>query len=474
VRFPGFIGPSYTLQSVNVDCQRCVNLYPEMDESQGGDEGEVASLVSTPGLSLLATLPTGPVRNTFTDSSGQLWAVGGNVLYQVANDWTYTAIGTLNTALGNVSLADNGLQVVLVDGASGYSYDIATQVFAQITDPNFLGADQVSFMDGYFIFNKPGTNQFYLSPLNAVTPFDASMIGTAEASPDNIVGHVVIQESLYLFGDQSTEIFYDSGDTFPFARIQGAVMEKGTTSAFSIQKIQDAAYWLAKDLSGQGIVYRGQGLQSQRISTYAIESAISGLDLSSAKAWSYQQAGHSFYCLNIPGTNTTWVFDTTTSLWHERTALAAGVYARHIADCHAFAYDTNVVGDYSNGNLYALDLDTYTDNGSEIVRERTSPHVTKDKNRIFHTRFMVDMETGVGTDSGQGSDPQVMLQWSNDAGHSWSNEHWTSAGAIGARRTRVNFRRLGYARDRVYRVRISDPVKVTLLGAEIEVEEGTS
>lgn len=477
MRFLGFIGPSYTLQSYNVDCQRCINLYPEADEMGTGKDGEVASLVGTPGLRLLCTLPSSPVRGAYRDSKGQLWAVGGNKLYKISSSWGFAEIGTLNTSQGPVSFADNGLQVVVVDGPFGYYYDIATSVFSQITDANFLGSDQVSFIDGYFIFNKPNSSEFYISPINAVVPLSGLDIGSAEALPDNLIGHVTTQENLYLFGAMSVEIFYDSGNnSFPFERIPGSVMECGCIAAFSIFKLQETVYWLGQDETGRGIVYRAQGLQKQRISTYAIETEIAKLgDLSGARAWGYSQGGHSFYCLNLPGANTTWVFDNTMNLWHERAYLSSGQYTRHLADCHAFAYDTNVVGDYSNGNLYALDAAVFTDNGNPISRERSAPHISKDLNYVFHSAIQLDMETGVGTIGvGQGTDPQAMIQWSNDFGNTWSNEKWASIGKIGQRLKRLIWRRLGAARDRVYRFRITDPVKITLLGAEIDIEEGSA
>lgn len=683
MRFPGFIGPSYTLQSVNVDCQRCVNLYPEIDEEQTGNEAEVASLVGTPGLRLLVALPTGPVRGAYTDSTGQLWAVGGNTIYKVSSAWVATAVGTLNTPVGPVSMADNGLEVVAVDGPYGYQmamaaltppnymtpvitnegtntgngnfelgntmgwslansavfqgaptavaaggtafsstnggtaasgnlsitasptnplsgsysgllssssasvagdmlisspfyintsdqssglsisflykvgagatpnmsgtasnsfavwiYDVTngawiqpsgvfniTQssgigtaiasfqttsnskqyqialvninalgssynftvdnfsvgepgaAFAQITDPNFLGATHVAFMDGYFIFNEPNTQQFFLSPIQAVTPFSGLDVGTAEASPEPLLGHAVMQENVYLFSGKHLEIWYDSGNNnFPFTRIQGAVSQIGCAAAFSIATIQNTVYWLGQDQSGQGVVYSAQGLQPQRISTLAIETVIRSLgDLSGARAWTYEQGGHAFYCLNIPGASSTWVYDVLTGMWHERAHLSGGQFSRHQVDCHAFAYNTNVGGDFSNGNLYALDPAVFSDNSNPIVRERTAPHISKDTNRVFHSRFILDMERGTGlSGTGQGTSPVAMLQWSDDGGHSWSNEHWTSIGAIGVRKPRAAWRRLGHSRDRVYRVRISDPVKVTLLGAEVDLEEASA
>lgn len=478
MRFPGFIGPSYTLQSVNVDCQRSVNLLPEVNELGTGKEREVAALVPTPGLRRLLTLPASPVRGLWRASNDQLFAVAGNKLYRISSAWAETGLGSLNTSTGPVSIADNGTHVVVVDGTYGYVWTIGSSSFAQITDPDFPGADQVTFLDGYFIFNKINSQQFVISGLNDVT-FDALDIASAEGSPDKLVGEIVANQNLYLFGTQSTEVFYNSGDAdFPFARIQGAVMDQGCAAAFSIAKIGGAVYWLGGDGTGSGIIYRAQGYQAQRISTPAIESVIRAIDttdLASARAWTYQQGGHQFYCLNIPGAEATWCFDASTNLWHERCYLDLWSLERHRADCHAVAYGENVVGDYENGKIYALDPDTYTDDGTAIVRERTAPHVSKNLARVFHTKFQLDMETGVGTSgTGQGVDPQVMLQWSDDGGHSWSSERWTDAGGIGLRRTRVIWRRLGSSRDRVYKIRITDPVKVVLIGAELELMEGAA
>lgn len=479
MRLKGFIGPSYTAQSVNVDCQRCINLYPEMDDLGTGKEGEVASLVSTPGLKLAVTLPTSPVRGVWVSSDGTLFAVAGTALYKVASDWTYTSLGSLVTSTGAVGISDNGIQLVIVDGLHGYFVTLATSAFTQIADGNFLGANQVVFQDGYFIFNKPGTGTFYLSPLNAITPFDALQQGTAEALPDPLVGILDTNENLFLFGSQSTEVYYDSGDVFPFARIQGAAVNVGCSATFSIAKIQGVPYWLGGDDTGSGIVYRmGNGYRPERISTSAIESQIraAGSDnIAGARAWTYQQSGHLFYVLNVPSLKSTWVFDSTSNLWHERTWLNLWSQERHRADCHAVAYGFNVVGDYGNGNLYKLDPSTFNDNGTPIVRTRAAPHLSNGLVRLFYSSFQLDMETGVGLDGlGQGTDPVVILDWSDDGGHTWSNEHQLSIGKIGATKARAIARRLGASRDRVFRVRISDPVKVTLIGAEIGVAAGVA
>lgn len=480
MRFVGFIGPSYKLQSVNADCQRCINLYPEINELGTGKEGDVACLVGTPGLSLLVTLPTSPVRGIYTDSSGNLWAVGGNKLYSISSAYVATEVGLLSSLVGPVDFADNGTQVVLVDGNYGYFWSIEdSSDFQRITDESFYGSNRVAFFDGYFVFNRPNTQQFYLSPLNTVLPFDGTDIASAEAGPEDLLGHVVMQENLYLFSKNHLEVWYNSGNSsFPMERIQGSVLELGCASAQSVVSIQSSVFWLGKDKTGQGKVYQMSGLQPQRVSTLAIETKIQelGENMSTARAWAYQQGGHIFYCLNIPNDNTTWCYDLATGMWHERAYFSSvNGYSRHLADCCTFAFSKNIVGDYSSGNIYSLEPTVYTDNGNYISRERISPHLAKDIKRIFYSQFQLDMEMGLGLDgSGQGVDPQVMLSWSNDGGHSYSNEHWVSASRIGTRKARAIFRRLGQARDRVFKVRMTDPIKVTWLGADLQMEQGAS
>lgn len=475
MRFPAFIGPSYTLQSVNVDAQACVNLFPEINPLGTGKEREVASLVPTPGLSTLLTLADSPVRGLYTASNGEVYAVGGEKLYSISSAWAATELGTLNTSTGPVSMKDNGTSLVIVDGASGYHWNMSTDTFAEITDSDFYPADQVDFLDGYFIFNRTGTQQFFFSELNSVN-LDALDIQSAEGSPDSIVGLKAHNQSAFFFGSNTIEVFYDSGNSdSPFQRIQGAVIDIGCAAAFSIARVADNLFWLGGDENGNGVVYEMRGYQPVRVSTPAIEAQIrqrNQTQIMGARAWSYQQGGHQFYCLNITGFNTTWCYDVSTKMWHERKYLDSWGYERHRADCHTVAFGVNIVGDYETGAIYELDPDTYNDFGNEIVRIRTAPHFSANLKLVSHYSFQLDMEVGVGLTTGQGSDPQAMLDWSDDGGHSWSNERQASIGKKGETKKRVIWRRLGMARDRVYRVKVSDPVKVVLIGAELDVEGG--
>lgn len=489
MRFKGFIGPAYTLKSVNVECQRLVNMYPELNELGTGREGEVAHYLSTPGLELLIEVGTGPIRLVEEDPQGRIFVVSGTKLYNVAFSgtvWSSTELGTLNTSNGSVRCASNLLAngdciTVFVDGTDSYTFENVSDVesfddYAGRSYSQVDGATHVENIDGFFVFNKSGTNQFYVSEWGSfsVDPLD---FASAEGDPDNIVAIVKNARDLWLINERTTEVFTNVGNPdFPFERVQGGFIQIGCVAPYSVAAIAGAVFWLGRDKSGQGVVYAASSTQPQRISTHAIENVISqyAVDvLATADAYTYQDGGHTFYVLNFP--ESTWVFDLSTKLWHERAYNNEGVLERHRAQHHSFVsqYGFHLVGDYEDNRIYQMTNDYYKDDDQPIVRLRTAPHVNSELKRLFFKSLQLDIETGKGLSGGvQGEDPQAMLDWSDDGGHTWSNEHWASCGAIGNYKARVIWKRLGSARDRVFRVRISDPIKVVMLGAELDVEKG--
>lgn len=486
MRFPGFVGPSYTLSSVNYDCQRSINLYPEIDEIHTGKDGEVAALIGTPGLSLLATIGNGPIRGVYysnaplsgSTNTGILFVVSGNTVYTVTSSWVATSIGTLQTSTGPVSMIDNKIQLMIVDGPNGYYVTLLTPTsVTEITSPNWSGSNTVTFQDGYFIFNTPYSNEFYLSDLNAVT-FTAPATSSKEGQSDNIIGCISANRNLWLIGDRTCEVWFDSGNNLnPFQYIQGTLGQVGCAACYSVVEIANTIAWLGKDDTGTGIVFMANGYTPQRISTHAVEFAIEQYStISDAIGFAYEENGHLFYVLTFPTASATWCYDTVTKMWHERAYLNNGQFQRHISNCYTFAFDgLHVVGDWSNGNLYEMSSTVYSDNGNPLIRQRITPHLSKNMNRIVYHSLQLDMEAGIGLDGiQQGTNPVAMLQWSDDGGHSYSNEHTATLCPIGANTARTIWRRLGAARTRVYKLSISDPVKVFIMGAEIELTECAS
>jgi hypothetical protein len=287
----------------------------------------------------------------------------------------------------------------------------------------------------------------------------------------------VDHREVWVFGTDSIEVWYDAGlADFPLQRIQGAFNEIGCVATFSVAKLDNGLFWLGCDARGQGIVYRANGYTGTRVSTHAIEYAIQSYgNISDAIAYTYQQDGHAFYVLTFPSANATWVYDVATQAWHERAGWDNGSFTRHRSNCQCNFQGEIVVGDYENGNIYAFDLDTYADNGGiqKWLRSwRALPTGTNNLKRSAQHSLQLDCESGVGLNNGQGSEPQVMLRWSDDGGHTWSNEHWANMGKIGQFFRRVFWRRLGMTlklRDRVYEVSGTDPVKIAIMGAQLDV-----
>jgi hypothetical protein len=467
------LGQSYVARSVNASDNRMVNLFPEATIQTGKTLG---FLNRAPGLRKLATIGTGPIRGLWAPEPNGTYAyvVSGSEFYQIDSSYNAVLRGTV-AGTGPVSIADNGNQIFIATNPNGYIYNMNTLAFAQITDPDFAGAVTVGFLDGYFVFNQPNSQTVWVTSLYDGQSIDPLGFASAEGSPDKLLALIVDHREAWLFGSNSVEVWYDAGTaTFPLVRIQGAYNEIGLAAVYSIAKLDNGVFWLGADARGRGIVYRTNGYTGARISTHAVEYAIQNYStVTDAIGYTYQQEGHAFYVLTFPTAQATWVYDVSTDNWHERAGWDNGLFTRQRPNCQMNYNNQIILGDYKDGRIYAYDLSVYADdtNIQKWLRSwRALPVNGNDLKRTAQHSLQLDCETGVGLNSGQGSDPQVMLRWSDDGGHTWSNEHWASMGAIGTYETRTFWRRLGMTnklRDRVYEISGTDPVKVTIMGANL-------
>jgi hypothetical protein len=468
-----FVGGAYQSRSLNLSAQRCVNFYVVLDEAGGGKTPR--ALFGTPGLRRLATLAGGAIRGLYRPATGNAIAVAGSSVYRLATDFTATLVGTIDSDGTVASIRDNGTTAVIVTGDHGYKLDLATNTLTQITDDGFYGATRVSYNDNAFILERPGTNQFYISAADGSVTFDPLDFASAESNAEPIVSHIVNHGQILLLKRTVIEVWGDSGNAdFPYARDGNALIEQGCAAVHSVVDLDNSVFWLGQDKNGQGVVWRLNGYTPQRVSHDGIEKAIQGYsDISDARAYAYQQEGETFYVLTFPSANATWVYGLKAGMWHERAWRDPDTTAlnRHRSHCHMLWAGLHVVGDWENGNLYALDLDCFDDDGDPLLALRSSPHVADgDYHRIRFHGIQVDVEAGVGLNNGQGDDPQMMMRWSDDGGHTWSNQRTVTMGRIGEYRARARLRRLGSGRDRVFEISISDPVKRVILGASVDAE----
>lgn len=458
MRIP-LVGPSYKQDALSFDVQRSINFFPLNAEVP--NTKEPTSLRGTPGYTLFSSVGGGPHRGSIVSTRfNRAFFVSGMFLYEVLADGTATQLGELLTATNRVGVAQNFTQIIIVDGANGYIFDMETNTFSQITDVNFPGATDVDYTDGYFIIIEPGTGRAYISALNNGLDWDPLDFTNIESNPDNLVAVKANRGLLFFFGTRSIEAYQNQpiGTQFPFRRIEGSQAPTGCAATFSVQRFNDTIAWLGVDDQGRGVVWRiaNNSITPQRISTRAIERLINSTpDFTESYAWVYHEQGNIFYMLQVTGLDTTLVYDGSTDQWHERQN--AGTQ-QHRGATHIFFAQKNLIGDRLNGNIYEMGLDKYDENGEEIIRTRFFPHIQDEKKLIFHDRLELDLETGRGLVTGQGSDPKVVMQYSDDGGRTFSSELWRSAGPIGVYGQRVYWDRLGQARDRVYKIQVSDPV----------------
>jgi hypothetical protein len=486
----GFVGASYVARSIYQNDQECINFYPEIDPTKTQGERAIVALYPTPGLYPELQLEAEAEVRGMRAMSGLQYAivVCGDKVYKLDTSLNPTEVGTLNSSTGPVSITDNimipgGLMAYIVDGPDRYYYDFGTDTFTTLpnTDGDWQGATMVDTVDNYIAYNEPFTQNWAVTDLSS--PLSTTgLYGAKDGSPDTLVALIIDHRQVYLMGEVTTEVWIDVGSqipglvTFPFQRVSGTSSQNGCGAPFSVVRFAETFMFLARDTLGTATIGMMKGYEFQRLSNHAVEDTLVGKIVEDARAWSVQIEGHEFYVINFPTIDLTWAYDLATGQWFKWLFWnpVAGKYERHRGQCAMSFAGKSIVGDYANGNIYSLRLDWYKDNFAPIRRLRRCPHLTTDLQRQFFEELQIQFEPGVGISPqfGQGENPQAMLRWSNDGGSTWSNEHWVSIGRQGQYTNRAIWRRLGWARDRIFEVVISDPVKAVIVSANLKASAG--
>jgi hypothetical protein len=463
-----FAVQSYKSKSLPVSAQRCVNCYPEKEPT---DAKTPVALFGAPGLATFANVGSGPIRNIHL-MNNVLYIVSGNYLYSLTSAGVVTTLGGQIPGSGFTPMADNGTQVCIVNGTSGYIYS-ALNGFQIISDPNFHSANSVTFFDNFFAFDWANTNKWFISNSQDGTTYTGTDFASAEVSSDFVLSLLNQQENMLIFGQRTIETWYDAGAVnFPFQRVTGATIERGCAAALTPVKEDSSVFFLGDDL----IFYRLDGTALVRQSTHAIEAQWQTYQsVSDAYCFSYTFEGHKFVIVVFPTANATWILDLSTGLWHERESWDQNnnSYGRWRGTCAIEAFGKILIGDLYSNNVGFLTSDAYTEFGNTVHMFATAPPLHNDRQRIFVSVLEMDVESGVGLATGQGSAPIIYMDYSKDGGRTFNNlQRFNSLGPIGAYLTRVRWLRLGQSRQWVFRVHISDPVKRVIVRAHAQMSLG--
>lgn len=528
----GFVGADNQTSNPFQDRQICLNWYPELSPSKGSKTA--ASLLGAPGLIQIAAAPGGgapgfspsmtawpqpssitnlPVRGAWVlpGRTQALVVIAGTLYLATAltqgsigtpGTVSLSSVGTLATNSGPVSIRDGGKLggvAVIVDGPNGYYYVYANGLaspavgavgtFKQITDPAFLGATMVAFVDGWWIFNQPGTQTFYTNSAPYSATFNASLFQNKDASSDLLIGVMENKEELWLPGEATTEIWYNAGGQyFPFARLIGTELQVGCKAPYSITRVsiggEDGLAWFGRSERGENIFVRTKGLNYEVISTPAVSDAIAQYPVTSdAQGYTYQEDTHEFCVWTFPTADRTWVYDGSMPLelaWTQRPSYDpyAAAFHRHRSNCFMNFAGMRVVGDYQNGALYQLTRAAQNDAGWPLYCRRRSPHIWNKENRerVHLTSLQVDFAPGQGAASGVGANPQAYLSISRDGGASLgsaydpmpTNNFPQPMGAIGQTTSRTIWRKLGWSRDAVMQLDVIAPTNRDITGTTLK------
>ena len=465
-------GASTRAKSPVVTVQRRLNVY--FENRKDGDKTKVACY-GTPGLSPNFTLSTPgglPVRGMLGTQSS-LYLVAYNQFQSVNNSGAPIFTGSVGTTAGNCSLATNGLQVLIADGAVGYIYTIGAGTFAALPASYPAAARTNTFVSSFFVAESPGTQQFFVSAANDGSTWNALSTASASAYSDNILAVDNLAGNLLTFSEQHMEFWQNAGlSPEPFVPILSAANEYGLAAIWSRAHVAESIIFLAQNREGQRQVVQMQGFNPVVISDPDIESLINSFaTVSDAVALSYGIDQHKFYQLSFPTANRSFLYDTSTGLWSEAQTGTSVQPVRHTSNFSTYFQGQTVVSDFATNQVYRFDPNVYTDNGTTIIREVDTRHILSSFNRMRVACLYLDMETGVGLQVGQGSNPQIMLQYSKDNGRTWSAERWTELGAVGLYSTRVIWRRFGSTKDATFRIRMSDPVKFVITEGAMKVRQ---
>ena len=375
------------------------------------------------------------------------------------------------------SSGDAGGQLFFVSGGFGYCFDLATNVLAPVVE----GATSGGFIDSYFVVLDGFTSTLKVSESFEGFQWDPTQLYQRSRAGDKWLSMAVTSNNIWLIGTQTGEVWTGTGDADArFAPYTPVFIEAGVIAANTMIRVSgDTMMWVAQDKDGAGYVVRTNGYNPEKVSPIAVDHSIQGLAaIADGYAFSYQQEGHTFYVATFPSEDVTWVFDLTTNEWHRRGYWdsAAMAFQAYRPQCHAFAFGgigfgMNLVGDRSSGIVAKMRQEYGSDfTGTVIRRVRQCPHTADRDQEMTFDRLQIDMDTGQGLAVGQGSDPTMMLIYSNDWANTWGNELWRSAGRQGEYQIQVAWSRLGTAKGRVYRLVVSDPVPWRIVGAWLEAE----
>lgn len=455
-------GPTYQSRSRPLSSQLTSNMYHQFAE--GGKDKY--TLHSFPGQSLISSV-TGTVDRGQHRMSEVQYKVVDNTLYSVDAAGAHTSRGAVSGS-GRCIFEGDGTNLVIVSDKV-FVYNATTTVFSENTNVNLVGTQSVTIINNQFLYTTPALT-FMAAPGDPFSVSGLDAVG-AESSPDMLVRDYVFNQTIYRFGERTTEPWYNSEvGTPPIDRIDGQEFSVGLGAIHSVANTDNAIYWLGDDKA----VYRVAGGIVQRISNDGISNAIENMSkFNDAFGYTFTLQGQDFYLITFPSENVTYVINEKLGVdgWYN---LASSTMNNAYSGTSLLqVYDKLIVG--SGGKNLELKLNEFTQDTDTMLRTRITSSINGDLlgvkgQRVKMSRLELIMEQGVGLISGQGENPRIMIEASYDGGRSFDSGAWVEVGRAGEHTLRVEWFNMMSFTDMILKISMSDPVPLSIYSAAIDVK----
>ena len=450
---------SYRLRSPKGGQTRLLNCFATVQPPEGRSPTLIQGIAGTsPFVSI-----SGKPQRAAIEFQHQLYSVVGSSFVRVNSAGVITTLGSLPLS-GNVDIAKNTNQIAILIEPDLYVYDGASLSKVGDSDFNSRGGKRMAVMDNYGAFVEPQSGRWFICDLNDFTVFDPLDFATAEAMPDDLVSIESNNTQFVLFGEKSGEMWDNIGGSgFPFQRNPNGFFETGCGAPWSTVSVDNTIYWI----DPERLARRLEGNIARRVSHEGVEQKWQDYEtIADAKAFSYVYDGHTFVVFTFPSAGATWVYDINTQEWHERQSYGHDHWrAAWALNC----YDKTLIGDTQSGSIGRLDASSHTEWGQTLLREATSGAITDKGRDIYHDCVELDLDVGRAPLMGQGSDPKIMMDVSDDGGVIFRARSNRSLGATGKYRQKVRWDRNGHSDQRVYRWRVTDPLPFVVAGGRLDV-----
>jgi hypothetical protein len=449
--------------------QRLLNAYPE---ALGQAAKSALPIYGVPGTQRFDTSVSGlngPCRGMLFVTGKGLYVVAGTAAALFDDQGNATRVAGNIGGSSMVIMAANqrpGPQIGIVADNFYYVLDTAANTISQPGIPALPAPNSVTFLDGYLVFSIPDGRIFHTA-LNDALTINALSFATASSRPDGLRRIVTHRGALIALGETSLEIWEDAGTTpFAFARIR-ADIDIGCIAEQTVATVADALIWVDHN----GVVRQLTASEPVRISTHALERAISNLTWNERRALRAVYThfnGHDFYAVTSP--YWTWELDLATGLWHER---ASGGLSNWFAQGFSSFNGKVVIGSSQDASLHVLDATSQTESGNPYLFLAQSAPVHAFPKGLIVDQLDVDIIPGVGITgaNADAANPKLMLDWSDDGGRTWTGGRIASLGRVGERFAVASFHQLGSTSraGRTFRLSSSSPVMRGILNAEARV-----